>query len=179
MSKNKRVNIQKFAESQLANENKLLAEKTKTEDSQTADSFQNFQMNLGVGTDNAMSTSSYGFNPITRNRTLLEWIYRGSWLGGVSVDAKADDMTRGGVDILGELEPDFVQQIEEEAVSLAIWDKLNETLKWSYLYGGAIAVLLVDGQDNSTPLRLQTSAKTNSKGCLSLTAGWLNLPFTI
>ena len=47
----------------------------------TLDSFVNFQMNLGIGADNALSSSNYGFNPITRNRTQLEWIHRGSWVG--------------------------------------------------------------------------------------------------
>ena len=84
----------------------------------TEDSFVNFEYNLGVGSQNMMTSSTYGFNPITRQRVLLEWIYRGSWLGGVAVDIKADDMTRHGIDILGELPPDGVQLIEEEATQL-------------------------------------------------------------
>jgi hypothetical protein len=28
---------------------------------------------------------------------------------------------------------------------------INDTLKWSRLYGGAILVMLIDGQDMSTP----------------------------
>ena len=55
----------------------------------TLDSFINFQHKLGVGADNALSTASYGFNPITRNRNLLEWIHRGSWLGGVWPESDA------------------------------------------------------------------------------------------
>src|SRR5580765_1791420 len=42
----------------------------------TADSFQNFAANLGLGTDNISSGASYGFNPISRVRTLLEWMHR-------------------------------------------------------------------------------------------------------
>jgi len=38
--------------------------------------------------------------PITRIRTMLDFIYRGSWMGGIAVDLIADDMTRGGVEIL-------------------------------------------------------------------------------
>ena len=48
------------------------------------DSFQNFAAGLGLGTDTIASASSYGFNPITRNRVLLEWIHRGNWLGGLA-----------------------------------------------------------------------------------------------
>jgi hypothetical protein len=31
----------------------------------TADNYQNFAQQLGLGTDNAMSASTYGFNPIS------------------------------------------------------------------------------------------------------------------
>ena len=45
---------------------------------QTHDSFQNFMARTGIGTDNMSTGSSYGFNPISRDRVRLEWMYRGS-----------------------------------------------------------------------------------------------------
>ena len=165
----KRRNISGFAVKSLTEDNALRekAENNATQHS-TADSFVNFEQNLGITASNAMSSSTYGFNPITRQRTLLEWIYRGSWLGGVAVDVKADDMTRAGVDVVGEMNPKDVQELEEEAVRLGIWDKINESLKWAGLYGGSIAVLLIDGQDNETPLRLNTIRKGQFCGLLPL-----------
>ena len=141
------------------------AERTKKS---TVDSFINFAMNMGIGTDNPMSSSTYGFNPITRNRTQLEWMHRGSWLAGVAVDVVADDMTRAGIDIKGEMKPEDIERIEERFVSLAIWERINETIKWSRLYGGAVAVMLVDGQNAATPLRLETIRKDQFKGLLVL-----------
>lgn len=134
----------------------------------TVDSFVNFAQNLGIGTDNPMSNSSYGFNPVTRNRTLLEWVHRGSWIGGVAVDVVADDMTRAGVDFKGEMLPEDIERLEECATGLGLWSKINETIKWSRLYGGAIAVMLVDGQDMATPLRLNTIRKGQFRGLMSL-----------
>lgn len=134
----------------------------------TVDSFVNFAQNLGIGTDNAMSSSSYGFNPVTRNRTLLEWVHRGSWIGGVAVDVVADDMTRAGVEVKGGMAPEDIERLEECAVGFGIWDKVNEAIKWSRLYGGAIAVMLIDGQDMSTPLRLNTIRKNQFRGLLTL-----------
>jgi len=122
----------------------------------TVDSFVNFSQNLGIGADNALSGASYGFNPITRNRVLLEWMHRGSWLAGIIVDCVGDDMTRSGIDHEGEITPEDTATIEEAATGLDIWGKLNETIKWSRLYGGALGVLLIDGQDMSTPLRIDT-----------------------
>jgi len=132
------------------------------------DSFVNFNQLMGVGADNALTTAGYGFNPITRNRTMLEWIYRGSWLGGVAVDVVAQDMTRAGVDIIGNLQPDQQEQINEAVNTLGIWSRLKDTVAWARLYGGAIAVMLLDGQNYSTPLQVDRVAKGQFKGLLVL-----------
>lgn len=119
----------------------------------TQDSYQNAILKLGMGTDNALSGSTYGFNPITRIRTLLEWIYRGSWLGAIAVDIVADDMTRAGIEINSELDPKLQDKLRHAEIKYDFWGSVNETTKWSRLYGGAIMVALIDGQDLSTEYR--------------------------
>lgn len=135
---------------------------------QTQDSFQNFALGLGIGTNNATSANRYGYNPKTRERTELEWMHRGSWVAGVAVDCIADDMTREGVELTGQLDPDQVQEIEERAVTLKIWTRINQTIKWARLYGGAICVLLTDGADYSKPFRIETVGPDQFKGLLVL-----------
>lgn len=132
------------------------------------DSFTNFAAKMGLGTDNITSGATYSFNPITRIRTLLEWIHRGSWIGGVAVDIVADDMTRAGITIEGELKPEAIQKIHESAVALGIWKSINSTIKWSRLYGGCLAYLMIDGQDPSSPLRIETVGKNQFKGLFVL-----------
>lgn len=131
----------------------------------TLDSFQNFQLNIGLGTDNALTGSTYGFNPVTRIRTLLEWIYRGSWMGAVAVDIIADDMTRAGVEIeADDLEPDDIEKLEREITQRGVWTQLNDTCKWGRLYGGSVGVIMIDGQDLRTPLRTDTIRPGQFKG---------------
>src|SRR5258708_4010384 len=48
------------------------------------------------------------------------------------------------------------------------WAKINENFKWARLYGGSIAVMLIDGQKIDTPLRLETVGKDQYKGLLVL-----------
>lgn len=134
----------------------------------TQDSFVNFAQRMGVGADNPLSSATYGYNPITRNRQLLEWMHRGSWLAGVAVDVVADDMTRNGVDFKGEIDAGDIERLHERATSLKIWHALNETIKWSRLYGGAVAVMMVDGQSVSSPLRMNTISQGQFKGILTL-----------
>lgn len=134
----------------------------------TADSFQNFQMKMGIGTGNPTDGGTYGYNPISRNHTLLEWIYRGSWLGGVAIDIVANDMTRAGVELLGGLKPEKIEELQEAVVRMALWDQVRDTFAWGRLYGGCICVMMVDGQQMHTPLRLETIGKGQFKGMYTL-----------
>lgn len=134
----------------------------------TADSFVNFAHKLGMGADNPLSSSSYGFNPISRQKTLLEWIHRGSWLGGLAVDVVADDMTRAGIEYTSELEPDEAEILDKTLTQTGVWPAVNETIRWGRLYGGCIAVALIDGQDMRQPLRIETVGPGDFKGLLVL-----------
>lgn len=159
---------------------KALASKAATQDAKlrskgapalgsvTADSFNNFAHKLGVGADNPLSTASYGFNPVTRNRVQLEWIYRGSWLGGIAVEAVADDCTRAGIDYVTDMAPQDTDAIDRRMTALSTWPSINEVIKWGRLYGGAIGVVLIDGQDFRTPLRLETVQKGQYRGLMAL-----------
>jgi len=140
----------------------------------TADSFQNFAARVGLGAGSQHDQSGYGFNYLSRNRTKLEAMYRSSWVVGQVVDVVADDMTREGINMRG-LEPEGAEEINQELDRLQVWDKLNETIKWSRLYGGAIAVMLIDGQNVSTPLNTNTVGKDQFKGLLVLDR-WMVLP---
>jgi uncharacterized protein len=129
------------------------------------DTFVNAQQGLGVtAAGSSLSTGSYTFNPITRNRTLMEWIHRGSWLGGVAIDVIAEDMTRAGVSMTGTLNPHHIEAIREEVDRLKIWDRVKETIQWARLYGGAIAVFMVKGQSYDTPLRIESIGENQFKG---------------
>ena len=148
--------------------NRAMSEDKKLRKQIAVDSFTNYAAKLGMGTDNLNSGASYGFNPVTRIRSLMEWIHRGSWVGGVAVDVIAEDMTREGIDFEGEIDPADVQTLHRVAKQLNVWQTLRDTVAWSRLYGGCIAVMLIDGQDASTPLRLETITKNQFKGLMVL-----------
>lgn len=141
----------------------------------TMDSFVNFAAKLGIGADNQMSNAQYAFNPITRNRILLEWMYRGSWITGLAVDLVADDMTRAGIEIKSKMRPEDLERMEDKAADLDLWGKINETIKWGRLYGGSIAVLMIDGQDPRTPLDMRTIRPGQFKG-LAVFDRWMLEP---
>ena len=146
-----------------------------TQPVRTTDSFANFSANVGWGTNNQSTGSAYTLTYQSRNRINLEAAYRGSWIVRQAVDALPEDMTRAGVEFSG-LEPEDISTLDQDMMRMAIWDALCDTGKWANLYGGCIAVMLIEGQDFSTPLRVDAIAKGQFKGLLVLDRWMLNPP---
>lgn len=136
--------------------------------SSVSDSYQNLQARLGVRADNLSAGGHYTLNPLTRKRVELDYMYRGSWVIGVGVDAPADDMTRAGIEIQSGLGPDEIEALNNGFDHLEIWQQLADGIRWGRLYGGAIVVMLIDGQDYETPLRIDTIGPGQFKGLLAL-----------
>jgi phage-related protein (TIGR01555 family) len=170
----KRISIKGAARSAIAQEKRALKGKP-TLDAVTVDSFTNFAAGLGVGTDNQSSFGTYGFNPITNNRALLEWMYRGSWICQRAVDCVADDSTREGVNLTNTLDPEDIEVIESEMQRWMVWPSLNAAKKWARLYGGCIAVIMIDGHNPATPLDVNAIAPESFRG-LQVLDRWMVQP---
>ena len=150
-----------------------------TEDSQTSDGFHNFTAKLGLNTENLTATSSYNVgNLISRNHVLLENMYRTSWIVGQAIDTVAEDMTKEGIEMFSKMSPDNIQKLQSMMTELAIWKSLCSTIKWARLYGGAIAVMLIDKADYSTPLDITRVNKGSFKGLVVFDRWQLNPSFS-
>lgn len=123
------------------------------------DGFANLSAKLGAqNADNLLSQGGYNLDSriITRNRTSLDGMYRGSWIIGKIVDAVPEDMTRAGAELHCDLPPEVLDELKTEIHRRKIWRDLGNAIRWGRLYGGAIAVIVIDGQDPSTPLVMDT-----------------------
>ncbi|MGN2124634.1 DUF1073 domain-containing protein, partial [Yersinia enterocolitica] len=78
----------------------------------TTDGYNNFTAKIGAQTQNIQSAGTYVPGYITRNRVILEFAYRSSFLVGAAVDAIADDMTRKGININSKLQPGQKGKVE-------------------------------------------------------------------
>ncbi|CAK8737969.1 hypothetical protein SODG_002886 [Sodalis praecaptivus] len=58
------------------------------------DGYENLTARLGIRAPNLSSDGTYFPSFTSRNRTLVEFAYRSSWLIGAAVDTIADDMTK-------------------------------------------------------------------------------------
>lgn len=128
------------------------------------DSFVNFTARLGFGGGSQQDASHYQQNFISRNRWQLDAAYRENWVAGLAVDTVAEDMVRAGASITSAMDDDQKEAIEAGFARWNIWNELLQTIKWSRLYGGAIAVLLIDGQNLSSPLNVDSIGEGQFKG---------------
>ena len=137
----------------------------RTPQNPTQDGFANFAAKLGGGTGSLIEGGGYRFTDlITRNRTELEAGYRGSWIIGKAVDIVADDMTREGIEIVSDHEPQEITKLQKSIDQLGIFKGINKAIRWARLFGGSIAVMMIDGHDLSMPLNYQTVRKGSFKG---------------
>ena len=135
----------------------------------TQDSFANFSAKIGIQTNNLSSQGYYNLGPfITRNRLELEAAYRGNWLVGKIVDCVAEDMTRDGIEMHSDMEPDDIKQLQVAMSEFSIWHDLCSCIKWSRLYGGCLAIMVIDGADYSKPLNIEAIGKDKFKGLIVL-----------
>lgn len=142
---------------------------------ETMDGFDNFVSRLGLNNNNTLSSGLYIFNLMTRNRIQLEAAYRGSWVVGQVIDCVAEDMTRAGINVTTNEQDQDIKDFQSGMSRLSIWSSLCDLIKWGRLYGGAIAVIQIEGQDLSTPLKLETIDKGQFQGLVTYDR-WQILP---
>lgn len=145
---------------------------------ETADGFDNFVSRLGLNNNNTLSAGLYIFNLMTRNRIQLEAAYRGSWVVGQVVDCVAEDMTRAGIDVTTNEAEQDIKDFQSGMSRLAIWSSMCDLIKWGRLYGGAIAVIQIEGQKLETPLKLDTIQKGQFQGLVVFDRWQLNPDLT-
>lgn len=131
----------------------------------TRDGFDNLVAHLGLAQANPLAGGTYRPGAALSNqRQTLEAMYRTSWIVGRMVDVVAEDMLRGGIDIQSELPPGDVDELLRYMRRMGVGSRLSDAVKWSRLYGGALAVILIDGADPTTPLRLEDVTKSSFRG---------------
>ena len=133
------------------------------------DGFLNFTARLGLGSDNMLAKSGYQQGAyITRDRQQLEDMYRSSWLVGRMVNVVAEDMVRGGLDIRAQWEASRTDELLRAYRRMGCPGRISDAVKWGRLYGGALAVILIDGDDLAQPLDVSAISRGSFRGLFVL-----------
>lgn len=143
----------------------------------TQDGYQNLIARIGLGAGSQADQAQYGLSGLSYDRATLDAMYRGSWIIGKAIDAPAEDILKAGIDLDSEMDPKDQRTLMREMRKRKVFTSLTDAYRWAALYGGAIAVPLIDGQDVETPLRRDTISKGQFKG-LAVLDRWMVSPET-
>lgn len=112
------------------------------------DAFSNPLARLGYGTPNLMEYTEYNKTNFTAEYNTLTALYRENWIVKRIVDVVAEDMTKNWYSIKSQISPQSKKQIARLEARTAVRAKVLEGLKWGRLYGGAAAVIIIEGQED-------------------------------
>lgn len=111
------------------------------------DTFVNLMTRQGVGMPNPQNGTQYPLTRLTQNYLLLISLYRNSWIVRKIVDRVAEDMTKAWINLTSDISPEAQDQIDRLERRAHIRAKLTEGVKWARLFGGAAALMMIDGID--------------------------------
>ncbi len=114
----------------------------------TLDAFQNVLARLGVGTPNLLEGTDYPITRLTQNFQLMNSLYRSHWIVRKIIDTIPEDMVKNWINITTQLEPKQLKRFDKLQRTTRIQRDILEGLKWGRLYGGAAAVVIIDGHED-------------------------------
>ena len=132
------------------------------------DTFTNSLARLGAGTASIMNGTEYTMTRITRNYTLLNTLYRNSWIAKKVINVIPEDMTKNWFSISAKLKPDMQDRFDRLQKLTLIKEKILEGLYWGRLYGGAGALILIEGHEEllMEPLGIDDVLPNSFKGLM-------------
>lgn len=131
--------------------------KTMQESIPTMDAFSNPAARIGFGTLDLLQATEYPMTRMTQNYQLLTSLYRDNWIVQNIVSTIPNDIVRKWYEIKSGIAPDHIDQMAKLERRTQIRKKILLGMYWGRLYGGAVGVILIKGQDDmSQPLDLNT-----------------------
>ncbi len=111
----------------------------------TQDAFQNEMARIGFGQPNILEGTSYPLTRMSYDYNLFNSMYRGSWIVRKIIDVIPSDMLKNWMKVTSQIDLDAIKKFEKTIRQTGTKTKINEGLRLSRLYGGAAALIIIDG----------------------------------
>lgn len=131
-----------------------------------SDAFSNHGARTGFGEMNLINMTEYPLTRLTQDWSLLTSLYRSSWIvQRVCSIIPEDALTDMHIEA-PELNSEAISRLDEELRRTKARRKIIDALKWARLYGGAAAIMMIDGQDDdlSKPLNVNQMLPGSFRG---------------
>lgn len=128
--------------------NKAQTNQVKDNRTMTIDAFANALARLGFGTPNLMEGTEYPTTRLTQDYNLMNSLYRSHWIVRKIIDCIPEDMCKNWISIKTQMDPEQLKRLEKLQRTTRIKRDILKALKWGRLYGGAGAVMIIEGHEH-------------------------------
>jgi phage-related protein (TIGR01555 family) len=133
-----------------------------------ADAYSNIPARLGAFTPSLLEGSEYPLTYLTRNYMLLTSLYRSSWVARRLIDLPITDALKNWIRVTSEQTPQEKDAFFRCIRKTATIAKISEGARFGRLYGGAAAVMVIEGEQDrlDEPLDLDSIELGSYKGLM-------------
>lgn len=135
---------------------------------QGLDYFSNAAARMGWGTASIAEATEYDLVRLSLNYWLLVTLYRNHWISRRIVDGPAQDMVRAWPRLTSGVDPKDLTRIDRALRETNTKSNLLKAMKWARLFGGAGALIVIDGHENrlDEPLDLEMVEPGSYRGVI-------------
>lgn len=136
----------------------------------TKDSYNNSMARLGALEPNLLAATRYPNIRLSRNFNLMTALFRNNWIVRKALTIIARDMTKNWIDLTSNITPEENDAFKKAIRITHTRKSINEAIMWGDLYGGAAAIMLIEGQEDSLeePLDIDSIGEGDFKGLIVL-----------
>lgn len=135
----------------------------------TRDGYSNETAGIGEASP-LMTSGTFTRSNLTSDVVLLTTLYRESWIAKRIIDMPSEDMTRSWIRIVSSLDETDMHDIDRAIKFNNIRKEITDAIRWGRLYGGAVAVIIIKGEEEKLeyPLSLDDVMPDSFAGLLVL-----------
>lgn len=133
-----------------------------------SDMFTNGAARMGFGTPSLGQGAEYSLVRISYDYWQLITLYRNHWISRRIVEVPAQDMVKAWPRLTSDIEPKDMTRIDRALRKTNTKNNVLTGLTWGRLFGGAGALMVIDGQENELdqPLDLESIKIGSYKGVI-------------
>lgn len=137
-------------------------------DSVGKDAFTNPAARMGYDTPSVAESTDYTLVRWSLNYWLMVTLFRNHWIARKGVEIPAADACKAWPHLKCSLTPEQVHQFERTLNRTLTKIKIKRAITWARLYGGAGALMVIDGHENKLdePLELEDINPNTYKGLI-------------
>jgi uncharacterized protein len=121
----------------------------------------------GIGTEKDPRTANRFILPTPIDFNEANNLYSYNWLAGRIVDVPVDEATKKWRQFKIE-DAEDAEKIDNAMHKYDVKGKVGTAMKWARVFGGAVIIIIIEGEDPSTPLNVATMRKGSLKNLIVL-----------